>query len=109
MKTFVVDEEFVGKRLDEAVFAWGCTLSRSKSAALIKAGKVTVNGELEKAHYLLEEGDSVEVGEPDVQETTLTGDDIPLSIVYEDEDILVIDKQAGLVVHPGNLLQIRIL
>lgn len=102
MKTFHVHEEFVGKRLDEAVFAWGCTLSRSKSAALIKAGKVTVNGQFEKAHYLLEEGDAVEVGEPDVKGTTLTGEDIPLSIVYEDEDILVIDKQAGLVVHPGN-------
>ena len=102
MKSFLVDAESAGKRLDEAVFFWGCTLSRSKASALIKAGKVFVNGKNEKAHYLLAEGDQVEVGEMEVVPTTLQGDDIPLDVIYEDEDILIINKQAGLVVHPGN-------
>ena len=102
MKSFTVSEKEVGKRLDEAVFSLGYTLSRSKASALIKAGKVFVNGKNEKAHYLLELGDKVEVGEEEVRPTTLIGEDIPLDVIYEDDDILVINKQAGLVVHPGN-------
>ncbi len=102
MKRFTVDETIVGKRLDEAVFALGHTLSRSKASALIKDGKVLVNGKAVKAHYLLEEGDEVSVDEPEVKATHLEGEDIPLDIVYEDDDILIINKPAGLVVHPGN-------
>lgn len=102
MKSFIVMEEFVGKRLDEAIFAAGYALSRSKASALIKDGKVLVNGKVEKAHYQLELNDNIEVGEREVAPTTLVGEDIPLDIVYEDDDILVVNKQAGLVVHPGN-------
>ena len=102
MKSFIVTEEFVGKRLDEAIFAAGYTLSRSKASALIKDGKVLVNGKVEKAHYQLELNDNIEVGEREVTPTTLVGEDIPLDIIYEDDDILIVNKQAGLVVHPGN-------
>ena len=102
MKRFVIDETLVGKRLDEAIFALGCTLSRSKASALIKDGKVFVNEKSEKAHYLCELGDRLDVEEATVKETSLEGEDIPLDIVYEDEDILILNKPAGLVVHPGN-------
>ncbi len=102
MKSFTVTENEVGRRLDEVIASLGITLSRSKALALIKAGKVFVNGKAEKAHYPLELGDVVEVGEAEVVPSRLEGEDIPLDIVYEDDDILVINKQAGLVVHPGN-------
>ncbi|MCR5348295.1 MAG: RluA family pseudouridine synthase [Bacilli bacterium] len=102
MKSFIAQGELVGLRLDEAVFKSGFTLSRSKASALIKAGKVTVNGAIEKAHYPLEENDLVEVGEAEESKPVLQGEDIPLDVVYEDDDILVLNKPAGLVVHPGN-------
>lgn len=102
MKSFTVTENEVGRRLDEVIASLGITLSRSKALALIKTGKVFVNGKAEKAHYPLELGDVVEVGEAEVVPSRLEGEDIPLDIVYEDDDILVINKQAGLVVHPGN-------
>ena len=59
MGQFKASKELTGKRLDEALFAFGAAKSRSKCQALIKQGKVAVNGKPEKAHYPLEEGDVV--------------------------------------------------
>ncbi len=102
MNSYKVDETYVGKRLDEAVFALGWTLSRTKASALIKEGKVKVNGKFEKAHYLLEEGDEIEAEEAEQKPSSLKAESIPLQIIYEDEDILIINKPAGMLVHPGN-------
>lgn len=97
-----IDETLVGKRLDEALFLLGAASSRSKAQKLLKQGKVFVNGKVEKAHYPLELGDEVSFGELEVEAPSLSAEDIPLDIVYEDDDILVLNKPAGLVVHPGN-------
>ncbi len=102
MTIFKVENSEEGKRLDEVIFARGLVPSRSKGQALIKKGLVTVNGKERKAHYPLEAGDEIEVGDIEPETTSLTPQNIPLNIVYEDEDILVLDKPAGLVVHPGN-------
>ena len=97
----VIPPELEGKRLDEALFAFGAALSRSKCQKLIKEGKVWVNGKAENAHYPVAEGDEVEY-EPYVEPSSdLEPEDIPIKVVYEDEDILIVDKPAGLVVHPG--------
>ncbi len=98
--TVILEEE--GRRLDEVFFAHGITLSRSKAAKHIKDGKVLVNGKLEKPHFILSEGDVVSYEEPERETTDIEGEDIPLEIVYEDDDVIVINKPAGLVVHPGN-------
>ena len=102
MTSFTVNEAEAGKRLDEVLFSRGLVPSRSKGQTLIKKELVTVNGKVRKAHYPLELGDVVEMGEVEAEPTSLTPQEIPLNIVYEDEDILVLDKPAGLVVHPGN-------
>ena len=102
MKTFIVPSSWVGRRLDEALFGLGEYLSRSKAQAAIKKGLVLVNGKVEKAHYPLEEGDEIRIEKEEVAPSSIIGEDIPLDIVYEDEDILILNKQRGLVVHPGN-------
>ncbi|MCI2055238.1 MAG: RluA family pseudouridine synthase, partial [Bacilli bacterium] len=98
----IVDEILEKHRLDEALFSLGVALSRSKVQSLIKNGKVLVNGKQEKSHYCLRIGDVVEYQEYTEKPLDIVGEDIPLNIVYEDDDILVINKPAGLVVHPGN-------
>lgn len=102
MNKFIVSAEEKNKRLDAALFAHGAGESRSQCQRLIKEGKVFVNGKNENAHYPLREGDEVSYEDYQKPSTEVKGEDIPLDIVYEDEDILIINKPAGLVVHPGN-------
>lgn len=102
MNTLKVDEKLVGKRLDEVLTDAGAAPSRNKVQSLIKDGKVSVNGAQESPHYWLRLSDIITYQEYTSKQLSLKGEDIPLNIVYEDEDILVINKPAGLVVHPGN-------
>lgn len=101
-KTVEVDSVLEGRRLDEALTSLEIAPSRSKVQSLIDDGKVLVNGKQEKARKILHLGDSISYEEYEVKPLDLEKEDIPLNVVYEDEDILIIDKPAGLVVHPGN-------
>lgn len=93
-----------GERLDKIIMArLGERLSRSQLQTLIAEGLVTVDGNVVKPGVKLKGGESIRVIIPQREEaTTVTPEAIPLSIVYEDEHIAVIDKPAGMVVHPGD-------
>jgi 23S rRNA pseudouridine1911/1915/1917 synthase len=96
---FVVSEE-AGERLDLLVARHGA-LSRTQAATLIANGNVQVNGGRQKASYRAESGDTVAVQVPPPPGREIVPEQIPLDIVYEDEHLLVVDKAAGMVVHPA--------
>ncbi|MFI3307513.1 MAG: RluA family pseudouridine synthase [Mycoplasmatota bacterium] len=77
-------------------------VSRTKIQKYIKDDVVTVNGKTVKNGYLLKENDVIDIKEIEEESMDAIAQDIPLDIVYEDDDLLVINKQNGLVVHPGN-------
>jgi 23S rRNA pseudouridine1911/1915/1917 synthase len=90
-----------GERLDRFLAAAQTDLSRSRLQGLIEAGRVRVNGRPVRASQRLREGDRVRVEIPEPEPAILDAEDLPLAIVHEDPDLVVIDKPAGLVVHPG--------
>jgi len=74
--------------------------SRSRIKELIELGHILVNGQKVKPSYILKSGDNISISIPDNRELPLTAEHIPLNIYYEDEQIIVIDKNAGMIVHP---------
>ncbi len=100
MKELVVEEKDNLKRLD--IFLTENTEeSRSFLLKNIKSGKITVNDNIVKGGYTLKTGDIIKIGDLKV-DTTVKGEQIPLDILYEDNDIMVVNKKSGMVVHPGN-------
>ncbi len=95
-----IEASVAGQRLDKAV-AELTDLSRSLANEQIKDGQILVNGQAKKAKYAVKEGDviSYELPEPEVVE--YVAEDIPLEIVYQDEDVAVVNKPQGMVVHPS--------
>ncbi|TET53584.1 MAG: RluA family pseudouridine synthase [Anaerolineales bacterium] len=90
-----------GQRLDIVVAARVEDLSRSVAHRLIKRGLVTVNGEPRKASFRVQVGDAVSVILPEEKTEPVLAEDIPLDIVYEDDVMLVVNKLAGMVIHPA--------
>jgi 23S rRNA pseudouridine1911/1915/1917 synthase len=91
-----------GKRLD-AYLAQKLRnrYSRSRIKRFIEKSFVTVSGKEKKAHYLIAKNDIIEIVHPEIQETPIASENIPLDIIYEDSDIIVLNKPAGMVVHPA--------
>jgi 23S rRNA pseudouridine1911/1915/1917 synthase len=89
-----------GRRADRIV-ADAVGLSRSYVQRLIEQGRLTSAGRAVKSNTVLEPGAALELDLPDRPEPTIAAEDIPLEVVYEDGDVLVIDKPAGLVTHPA--------
>ena len=97
---YEVSENEAGMRLD--AFASSVSeLSRSAAAKLIEAGSVTLNGALAEKKSTVCLGDTVEIILPEPVECEALPENIPLDVVYEDEDIIVINKPSGMVVHPA--------
>ena len=90
-----------GERLDAFLARVGDNLSRSAVQKLIAQGNVRKNGKPAKKNDRLEPGDTVDVTIPEPVATDIVAKEIPLEIVYEDDDVLVINKPKGLVVHPA--------
>jgi 23S rRNA pseudouridine1911/1915/1917 synthase len=90
-----------GQRLDRALSEALPDLSRMQWQRLIKEGAVLVNGRSAKASQKLAGGEQVTAVLPEVIESGLTAEDIPLDICYEDDDIILVNKPAGMVVHPS--------
>lgn len=91
-----------GERLDKFINTKNKDLSRAMIQKLIENGKVTVNGNISKASYKVNKNDNIEVMLEEPKITRLEAQEIPLNIIYEDNDIVVINKEKGMVVHPGN-------
>ncbi|MCY3916126.1 MAG: RluA family pseudouridine synthase [Chloroflexi bacterium] len=97
--TFVADAP--NERLDKFLLAHLDGFSRAQAQRLIREGCVLVDGAAQKTGYKLKGGERITVQIPPRAETSVEPEDIPLEIVYEDEHLAVIDKLAGMVVHPG--------
>lgn len=91
-----------GERVDKYIAEHLPDLSRSLVQRLIREGRVTVNGAETRASYRVEGDDEIIVRVPPPEATELEPEPIPLDVVYEDEDLIVINKPAGLVVHPSH-------
>ncbi|MBQ7523344.1 MAG: RluA family pseudouridine synthase [Oscillospiraceae bacterium] len=95
----IADRE--GERIDAAVARISGELSRAAAQKLMEQGFVTVGGVQVKKNYKVSEGDTIEVALPEVQDVGLQAEDIALDVVYEDADVIVVNKPKGLVVHPA--------
>ncbi len=100
------DEEVIlalksGERLDVFIANNAEGITRSFAQNLIKKGEVTVDGAVQKANYRLKEGQTVRFALPEPELAEALPEDIPLDVVYEDGDIIVVNKPAGMVVHPA--------
>ncbi len=97
----IVAPQARGARIDQHLASVLPELTRSRLKALIEEGHVTLGGKPIRAALRLKGGEALEVEVPPVQTTELTAQDLPLKVVFQDAHLLVLDKAAGMVVHPG--------
>lgn len=98
---FTVAADAIDTRLDKYLSLQNSISSRSRAEYLIDAGLVAVNGKLAKSSYKLKENDQIDVNIPAATASELQPLDIPLDILFEDDDVIVVNKPSGLVVHPA--------
>lgn len=96
-----ISPENAGKRLDVCLKDLFPDHSRSFFSNLIEQGLVTVNGDIRKDSYKVSEGDQLSVRFPEPKKVETVAQDIPLNILYEDDDVLIVNKPKGMVVHPA--------
>lgn len=100
-ETFEVGLEQESERLDKYLSMIYPDLSRSFFQKLIKEERIAVNGQIQKANYKIKAEDLICVTIPDAVETPILAENIPIDILYEDDDVLIVNKPKGMVVHPS--------
>ena len=100
MKKYIVNES--GKRLDAYISSQDEDITRTSAQRLIEQGNILVNGNKQKVSYKVSNGDIITIEEVKPQEIELKAQEIPIEIIYEDTDIIVVNKPKGMVVHPAN-------
>lgn len=100
MEKLVADIE--NMRLDMYIAQKNDKLSRSMIQKLIEDGEILVNGQTKKISYKVHTGDEIEINIPEPKETNIKPQNIPVEVIYEDNDIIVVNKPKGMVVHPAN-------
>ena len=102
MENVIVNENDKGKRLDIYIAENFNELSRTMIKKLIESNNILVNDKSEKVSYKVQANDNISIDIPETKETKLKAQEIPLDIIYEDSDIIVVNKPKGMVVHPAN-------
>ncbi len=102
METYKVKPEEQGKRLDTYVTNQNNELTRTAVQRLVEQEKILVNGKKQKVAYKVTEGDMITIEETEAKTIKLKAQEIPIDIIYEDKDIVVVNKPKGMVVHPAN-------
>ena len=101
LNSIVVSDEDDLVRIDKYITEAGFDLTRSRIQGLISDGNITVNDKNVKANYKVRENDVIKILIPDAVPVDIPAEDIPLNIVYEDDDLLIVNKPKGMVVHPA--------
>ena len=102
MEKYIVKKENEGIRIDAYLAKENENLSRVTIQRLIKEEKILVNNKNTKSSYKVVENDIITLEEKKPEEIEIAAQDIPIEILYEDDDIIVVNKPKGMVVHPGN-------
>ena len=100
VKMYDVTEEFNNQRLDKVIPVLDKDLTRNTVQRMIEEENILVNGKKEKASYKVKISDKITIKKEEAKEPMMVAENIPLNIIYEDNDILIVNKEKGMVVHP---------
>ena len=102
MEKYIVTENEKGKRLDAYIATKNENITRTSAQRMIEEGNILVNGKKQKVAYKINTDDVVTVVPEEIKEVSIEAEDIPIDVIYEDKDIIVVNKPKGMVVHPAN-------
>ena len=102
MEKYIVKENEKGKRLDAYIATKNENITRTSAQRMIEEGNILVNGKKQKVAYKINTDDVVTVVPEEIKEISIDAEDIPINVIYEDNDIIVVNKPKGMVVHPAN-------
>lgn len=102
MKEYLVGEQNSGVRLDKVLAILDNALSRVAIQRMIESENILVNGKKVKPSYKVNSNDRITVKQEELKTIKMKPQEIPLNIIYEDNDIIIVNKSKGMVVHPGN-------